>query len=94
MFSLITEILEIIADNGTSSEQRLEANNSLKLMLSFDYVFSLHLMRSSLGVANELSKELQRKDQYIVNATSLVKFCKQCVHMRSDSRCDSFLGSL
>ena len=63
MFSSVIDVLEIDADDGTSSEQRLELNNLLELMLSFDFVFSLHLMNTLLGATNELSKALQRNDQ-------------------------------
>ena len=90
MFSPIIDVLEIIADDGANSEQRLEANNLLELMLSFDFIFSLHLMRSLLGITDELSKALQRKDQDIVNAMSLVKVCKQRLQMIRDTRWDSF----
>lgn len=77
MFSPIIEVLETIATEGTNSEQRVEASNLLDVISTFEFVFSLHLMRSLLGATNELSKALQRKDQDIVNAMNLVKVCKQ-----------------
>ena len=62
MFSSIIEVLEIIVDDGSNSEQRCEANHLLKFMQSFDFIFSLHLLRNILGVTNELSVALERKD--------------------------------
>ncbi|KAL6223044.1 hypothetical protein ACLB2K_006434 [Fragaria x ananassa] len=52
-----------------------EAYISLKLLQSFDFIFSLHLMRIILGVTHELSQALD--DQDIVNAMDLVKVCKR-----------------
>ena len=58
-----------------SSDQKHEAYISLKLLQSFDFIFSLHLMRIILGVTHELSQALD--DQDIVNAMDLVKVCKR-----------------
>ena len=45
MFSFVIEVLEIIVDDGSNPEQRYEATNLLESMQSFNFVFSLHLMR-------------------------------------------------
>jgi len=42
--------------------------------------FTLHLMKSVLGITNELSQALQRKDQNILNAMKLVEVSKQRLH--------------
>ncbi|XP_062085462.1 uncharacterized protein LOC133791557 [Humulus lupulus] len=76
MFSSTIKVIETIVEDG-SSEQRFEAKNLLETMQSFDFIFSLHLMRTILGVTNELSRALQREDQDILNAMCLVKICKQ-----------------
>ncbi|XP_060960704.1 uncharacterized protein LOC115723760 [Cannabis sativa] len=73
MFSSIIELLEIIVDDGSNSDQKGEAENLLGFMQSFEFVFNLHLMKTILGITNELSKALQRNDQHIVNAMTLVK---------------------
>ncbi|KAH9791737.1 TTF-type domain-containing protein [Citrus sinensis] len=73
MFSAVISVLEMIIDDGPKSGQRGEAKNLLELMLSFNFVFCLHLMRNILGVTDELSQALQRKDQDIVNAMNLVR---------------------
>ncbi|KAI5314487.1 hypothetical protein L3X38_043663 [Prunus dulcis] len=60
-----------------------EANRSLQ---SFEFVFHLFFMRSILGATNDLSQALQRKDQNIENAMTLVKVCKdQLQHMRENA---------
>ena len=91
IFSFIVEVLEMNVDDGTCSEQRCEANNLLVSISSFDFVISLHLMRNILRATHELSKALQRKDQDIVNAMSLVKECKTRLQLIWDNEWNSLL---
>lgn len=58
MFSPTIDILEVIAQDVPSSGKRGEACNLLTLIIRFDFVFSLHLMKSILGISNKLSKAL------------------------------------
>ena len=51
MFSAVIEVFEIIVEDDSNSE---EATNLLVSMQSFNFVFSLHLMRTILGITNEL----------------------------------------
>ena len=81
----------MIVDDGTLSEQRCEANNLRVSILSFDFVISLHLMRNILGATHELPKALQRKDQDIVNAISLLKVCKMRMQLMRDNGWGSLL---
>ena len=76
LFSHVIDLFEMIANDGIHSEQRLEANNLLELMLSFDFAFNLHLMKTLLGITSELLKALQKKGQDFLNAMNLVKICK------------------
>ena len=46
-------------------------------MQSFDFMFSLILMKNVLGFAHELSQALQEKDQDIVNAMTLIGVYRQ-----------------
>ncbi|GAV61470.1 Dimer_Tnp_hAT domain-containing protein [Cephalotus follicularis] len=57
---------------------------------SFDFAFTLHLMRSILAITNELSQALQRKDQDIVNAMTLVKVSKQRLQLFRDEEVSLF----
>ncbi|CAN6699015.1 unnamed protein product [Malus baccata var. baccata] len=81
-------------DDGVSSQQRCEANNLLDSMQSFNFVFNLHLMKDILGITNELSQALQRKDQDIVNAMKLVGVCKQRLEIMRKSGWDSLLSEV
>ncbi|XP_022877492.1 uncharacterized protein LOC111395637 [Olea europaea var. sylvestris] len=91
MFSPILDVLEMIVDVESYPNQRSWANYLLDWMQSFDFAFSLHLMRTILGISNELSKALQKKDEDIVNAINLVKVCKQQLQLIRENGWDSLL---
>ncbi|XP_022883828.1 uncharacterized protein LOC111400666 [Olea europaea var. sylvestris] len=92
MFSSVLDVLVIIIeDESCSCDQRSDATNLLELIQRFDFAFNLQLMRSVLGISNELSKALQRKDQDIVNAMQLVRLCKRRLQIMRDEGWDSFL---
>ncbi|XP_062075933.1 uncharacterized protein LOC133780069 [Humulus lupulus] len=93
MFSSTIKVIETIVEDG-SSEQRFEAKNLLETMQSFDFIFSLHLMRTILGVTNELSRALQREDQDILNAMCLVKICKQQLQNMRENGWDYLLDKV
>ncbi|XP_022893953.1 zinc finger MYM-type protein 1-like [Olea europaea var. sylvestris] len=85
MFSSVVDVLAIIIeDESCSCDQRSDATNLLELIQRFDFAFNLQLMRSVLGISNELSKALQRKDQDIVNAMQLVRLCKRRLQIMRD----------
>ena len=94
LFSSVVDVLEIIVEDGTTSEQRGEACALLDSIQSFDFVFNLHLMKGVLGITNELSQALQRKDQDIVNAMSLVKVSKQRLQMMRDDGWDALVAEV
>ena len=60
MFSAVVDVLEIIEEDDLS-DQKVEAWSIMKSILSFEFVFTLHLMKNILGVTNELSIALQKK---------------------------------
>ena len=51
-------------------------------------------MRAILGITNELSRALQRKDQDIINVMNLVKVCKQQLQMMRESGWSSLLDQV
>ncbi|XP_042467409.1 zinc finger MYM-type protein 1-like [Zingiber officinale] len=55
-------------EEGKDHKQRAQANNLLELIGKYEFIFQMHLMKNILGVTNDLSQALQRKDQDIVNA--------------------------
>ncbi|XP_050125685.1 uncharacterized protein LOC126602903 [Malus sylvestris] len=76
MFEAVVEVVEWI--NSDRNQDNLgEATRLFKDIQTFDFAFHLFLMRLILGITNELSQALQKKDQDIVNAMALVEVCKQ-----------------
>ncbi|CAN6547091.1 unnamed protein product [Malus baccata var. baccata] len=76
MFEVVVEVLEWIKDD-TNQDNFGEASKLFHDIQTFDFVFHLFFMRLILGITNELSQALQKKDQDIVNAMALVEVCKQ-----------------
>ncbi|XP_062080380.1 uncharacterized protein LOC133785140 [Humulus lupulus] len=91
MFSYIIDVLEEITNDRLNSEQKYEASIMLQMVQTYDFVFSLHLVKNILGITNELSQDLQKHDQDIVNAMDLVKICKKQLQMMRDNGCDSLV---
>ena len=60
MFTAVIDVLEIIVEDGIS-DQTVEARSIMRSILSFEFVFALHLMKKILGITNELSIALQKK---------------------------------
>ncbi|KAL4605598.1 hypothetical protein ACB092_09G041100 [Castanea dentata] len=91
MFSSVIDVIETIIEDGLDSDQRAEANILIGLLQTFEFVFDLHLMKGVLGISNELSQALQRKDQDIVNAMKLVDISKQRLQVMRDDGWNSLL---
>ncbi|XP_048439401.1 uncharacterized protein LOC103953144 [Pyrus x bretschneideri] len=88
MFSSVVDVLDMIVED-CYNDSAGEAKRSLKDLQSFDFVFLLFFMKFILGVTNDLSQALQKKDQEIVNAMALVKTCKEQLRcMRNDENFD------
>ena len=60
MFSAVVDVLEIIEEDGLS-DQKVEAQSIMRSILSFEFVFVLHLMKNIFGITNELSIALLKK---------------------------------
>ncbi|XP_008227730.1 PREDICTED: zinc finger MYM-type protein 1-like [Prunus mume] len=93
MFHPVVKVLEWIVDD-VNQDNLGEANRLLKEIQTFDFVFHLYLMRFILGITNDLSKALQKKDQDIVNAMILVQRCKQKLQSMRDDDFDDLLGKV
>ncbi|XP_050111822.1 uncharacterized protein LOC126590402 [Malus sylvestris] len=94
MFSSTIEVLEIVRKDGTSSEQKFEAKVLLTFIQSFNFIFGLHLMKKVLGITNDLSQALQKKDQDIVNAMNLVNICKGRLQRMRESGWESLFDEV
>jgi hypothetical protein len=72
MWGTVLHVLENVHDDAENLTQRTTAGGLISQMESFEFVLILHLMIRLLGKTNELSHCLQKKDQNIVRAVSLI----------------------
>ncbi|XP_049365280.1 uncharacterized protein LOC125830117 [Solanum verrucosum] len=77
MFGSIFEVLESLALDARSMDERAKAMGHLEACQTFEIVFMLHLMRDVLAITNELNKCLQKKEQDIANVMLLVEVAKR-----------------
>ncbi|CAH9058308.1 unnamed protein product [Cuscuta europaea] len=91
MYSSVIDVLEVIKEDGVTSDQKGEAMRHLDSIQTFDFAFFLHLMKTVLGITNELSQTLQRKDQDILNAMQLVTIAKGRLQDMRDNGWDPLL---
>ncbi|XP_070679265.1 uncharacterized protein [Malus domestica] len=82
----------VIDDNPNESAG--EANKLMREILTFEFVFHLFLMKVILGLTNDLSQALQRKDQEIVNAMALVKSCKEKLYWMRNNGFDALVDEV
>ena len=75
MFEAVVEVVEWIKSDR-NQDNLGEATRLFKDIQTFDFAFHLFLMRLILGITNELSKILQKKDQDILSAMALEEVCK------------------
>jgi hypothetical protein len=91
MFPSVIEVIDDIAQNGGRAIDRLKAKGVLDAIQTFDFVFMMHIMKVILGITNELSTSLQRKDQDIVNVISYLGTTKKRLQgMRDQGWEDTF----
>ena len=77
LYEEVIDVLDYVEKMGEKDVQKRQANGLQIYFTSFDFVFYLHLMLHIFGLTESLTKALQRKDQDILNAISLVKSTKQ-----------------
>ncbi|XP_042012484.1 zinc finger MYM-type protein 1-like [Salvia splendens] len=85
---------ELCGENGHDDSIRVEADDVLEIINSFEFVFVLHLMKQILGITHELSQVLQKKDQDIVNAMNLVKVAKSRLQIMREKDWDVLLADV
>uniref|UniRef100_A0A7N0UVT2 TTF-type domain-containing protein n=1 Tax=Kalanchoe fedtschenkoi TaxID=63787 RepID=A0A7N0UVT2_KALFE len=91
LFPSVINVLDAICESGANSEHRIQAKDLLEKLQTFDFIFGVILMKNVLGVTNEFSQVLQKKDQDIVNAIDLVRISKEKLHIMRNNEWDSLL---
>jgi hypothetical protein len=77
MWEAILKVLEIVKKDSIKPTCNGGAFGLIGKMESFDFVFILHLMIELLGITDNLSRALQRKDQDKVEAMHLINGVKE-----------------
>ncbi|XP_050236137.1 uncharacterized protein LOC126686146 isoform X2 [Mercurialis annua] len=94
MYPAVLDVLETIKLEGSDGAQRSMAGSMILKMEEYEYVFTMHLIKTIMGITNELSQALQRKDQDIANAMSLVKAVKHRLNTLRMNEWDKFLNEV
>ena len=82
---LVLKSIATSKGSGTSPSTRAKASGAVKLMMSFDFIFILHVMKELMGITDMLCKKLQQKSQDIVNAMDDVKTTKMLIQELRDN---------
>ncbi|XP_016173902.1 zinc finger MYM-type protein 1-like [Arachis ipaensis] len=90
MFDATCEILEKSTEEGNFST-RGDASAAYDAITYFEFVFVLHLMRNILEVSHDLCQTLQRKNQDILNALTLVSTTKTLIQRIRESSWEAFI---
>ncbi|XP_025617098.1 uncharacterized protein [Arachis hypogaea] len=85
IFAATQTVLNNIIDDGTTFVQRGKAYGVNKVLSSFEFVFSLHLMKEIMGITNILCQVLQQKSQDILNAIHVVSASKLLLQKLRDN---------
>ncbi|KAG6718441.1 hypothetical protein I3842_04G149900 [Carya illinoinensis] len=79
MFEATCSVLETMLKEGSTYFQRGDANAAYKMIMSFKFIFILHLMKEIIGVIDVLCQVLQHKSQDILNAMNMVSTTKRLI---------------
>jgi hypothetical protein len=77
MYPVIRYVLMILGEYTIVRSDWTRIHSMLGAFESFDFLFDAHLMFVILGYTNDLSVCLQRREQDIINAISLVNVAKR-----------------
>nr|XP_043630360.1 uncharacterized protein LOC122601684 [Erigeron canadensis] len=93
-YQVILDMLDMIQDNSSRAFDRFEFRVACDAVLSFDFVFMAHVMKTIFEVTDELNSVLQKKDEEFATAMSLVKSVTERLHEIRDGRWEAVLGSV
>ncbi|XP_021757950.1 zinc finger MYM-type protein 1-like [Chenopodium quinoa] len=85
MYRASRSVLADIASEGTTYDQRGDALNGFKLLMPFEFLFNLHVVKGIMAITDGLCQALQLKTQDVVNAMHLVSTTKTLLqNLRND----------
>lgn len=94
LFGPVINVLEDSEEHTKDKDLRGNAGMMLTNMQNFDFIFFLHFMANVLGLNNELTRALKRKDQDIVNAMKLVKVTKSLLSKMRNDEWETLIGDV
>jgi hypothetical protein len=94
MYSSIHDVLIDLGVDTAHKDDWTKIHFVFGAFETFEFVFFVHLMYVTLGYTNELSKCLQRRDQYILNAISLVNVAKSIMQQLRSHDWGNFLKNV
>ncbi|KAI3716955.1 hypothetical protein L1987_68206 [Smallanthus sonchifolius] len=94
LYQSVIEVLEYVEETGNTIASKKQADGLQSEMKKYDFVFYLHLMKHVLNHTNILSQCLQRREQDLLNAISLVKSTKQQLEKLRLDGFESFLNGV
>ncbi|XP_063939295.1 uncharacterized protein LOC108219344 [Daucus carota subsp. sativus] len=93
LYPTILESLDAIVEVSDTIDSN-KAQFIIHLLMSFDFVFVAHLIVSIFGITNDLIVALQKHDQDIVNAMSMVNITKTNLQKMRDKGWDSHMDKV
>ncbi|KAH9781334.1 TTF-type domain-containing protein [Citrus sinensis] len=94
LFSVVRKVLGKLVECGPNNSIRGEAKGACESMISFKFVFILHLLNKVLGMSDLLCQALQVKSQDILNAVHLVSTTKKLLQRLRDNGWETFIENV
>ena len=94
IFSPTCEILLKIIKEGNTTSRREAAYSCYHAMISFEFVFILHLMKEIMKITNALCQALQCQSQDILNAMNFFSSTKALIQKFRDEEWDNLLTTV
>ncbi|XP_074296543.1 uncharacterized protein LOC141626797 [Silene latifolia] len=94
LYGTLIRVFEIISKGAKSVDDHAKAEIGIDHLESFEFVFMLHLMKVVYGYTNSLCEALQRKDQDIVNAMTILDLTKEHLTKFRNDGWDQFLQTV
>ena len=79
MFDAICKVINTISEEGANYKQRDDVEGAYQVLISFEFILILHLMKEIMGITNVLCQTLQQHSQDLLNAMHLVSSTKSLI---------------
>ncbi|XP_022864786.1 uncharacterized protein LOC111384699, partial [Olea europaea var. sylvestris] len=91
MYGATSKVLQYICDHCSNGRSQAEARGAYKKLVSFKFIFILHLMHRIMRISDVLCQALQRRSQDILTALMFVSTTKQLLQKLRDDDWEEFL---